>query len=787
MKDSKHWGLGIEHEMRIRFNNKLKKNTDQDFDNHIFINSFTLLYYFNIYEQIIMKNFNKYVITEDEKKYYDIIYLKNQLLDIINKKDKYPFQNSLFYNKENEISYNQSKQLIDFYINHYTLHNSPLLFFEYNFNNELFININTFLDYDYYENTYKFNNLYNHEYEKTILKYLKNAFLNKKIYKMVFRIESLNKVTIRFDYAPDKLDPNIKLLTFDNFIDNINNYIIHLKKHIIYKVDLTQIDLVKFYKNLYLLYSNNIPEIDFSSKTTAIEFKTVKPINMNYENVLQDLIDLEETFLYLVNNLYIFQLKKKIFGENLVYHNIGSLQQSYELYDIINETYNIIDEDYTGSYHIWITCPYNTKTSMDDFIDKHIILANKLQLLEPIFAAHFSSPSYNALLNKKYSKSSLRQFLTSYSSYGTTDITLMRGVDKHDVSEYYLSENDILNNIPMKSHEKQYKMPIYDNNGNKIINYDALTQRFITNNLYIPIDKGNNLSNKNGKIHVNNYLNMIFEKTDIEPMRENSFKYFKLGSDIRTRFLSEFYYPLNNNWERHLLMKNNKLMEVYYNRDTRKISYERVYNKMAFKDYIDNHRMGIEFRVLDHFPTYYLNQILSILCPIVLDSCKSSKVLKFKDTHITKQFWHNEMFNVLTNGYQYTLGKDYIKALEKEFNIVIPFNRSNDKENKQNKQNKHNKQYNTEEIMKILNDNLNKKYIRSRKGSLYKNMAFTSEIVFKNFNKIAWERIIEKYLDNNPHVYRKIMYNKNKIYNTDLKHFTKNKDYDLAKLIKIIT
>lgn len=777
----KHWGLGIEHEMRLRFKNKISKESDlnlnEDIDNHIFINSYTLLYYFNIYETTIMKDFNKYVITDKEKKYYDKIYLKNALLDIISKKDKYPFQNNLFYNKDTEESFKLTKELMDYYIDHYTLNNSPFLFFEYNFNNEVLININTFIDYDYYDNIYKFNNLYNHEYEKTILKYLKNVFSNKKIDRIVFKIENIKKITVRFDYSNEKINENTKLLTFDDFIKELNNYIIHLKKHIKTKVDLKGIDLNKFYKNLYLLYSNNIPEIDHSSKTSVLEFKTIQSLNMNYENVLQDLIDLEETFLYLVNNLYIFQIKKKIFGENIVYHNIGSLQKSYEIYDIVNEYYNIIDEDYTGSYHIWITCPYNEKMSMEDFINKHIILANKLQLLEPIFAAHFSSPSYKAIFNKKYSKSSLRQFINYYSSYGTSDITLMRGVDKHNIDKYYLSEEDIINNIPMKTQNTFYKMPIYNNNGIKIINYDILTQRSITNNLYLPIDKGNNLSNKDEKINVNNYLNMIFEKTNIQPMRENSlpnsFKYFKLGSDIRTRYLSEFFYPLDNKWETRLLMKNNKLIEVYYNPETRKILYERFYSHRAFKDKIDNNRIGIEFRILDHFPTYYMNQILSILCPIVLDSSKSTKVLKFKDTHITKQFWHDEMFNVLTHGYEYTIGKKYIKELEKEFDIKIDINMRNIN--------------NTETIMKILNNNLNKKYSRSRKGSLYRNMTFTTEVIFKNFNKIAWEKIIEKYFNDNPHIYRKIMYNKNKILNSDLTQiFDKNKPYNLTKIRKIL-
>jgi len=69
------------------------------------------------------------------------------------------------------------------------------------------------------------------------------------------------------------------------------------------------------------------------------------------------------------------------------------------------------------------------------------------------------------------------------------------------------------------------------------------------------------------------------------------------------------------------------------------------------------------------------------------------------------------MFNVMTQGYEYKIGRDYIKALETEFNININIH--------------HKEGYNTENILTLLNNGLNQKYSRSRKGSIYKNMAFT--------------------------------------------------------------
>ena len=264
---------------------------------------------------------------------------------------------------------------------------------------------------------------------------------------------------------------------------------------------------------------------------------------------------------------------------------------------------------------------------------------------------------------------------------------------------------------------------------------------------------------------------MLFEKTDIKPKIEevlnNTYNVMYLGADIRTRNLDKFIYPeLRKNWEKCILLKKNKFVEVYYNKLDKQISYERVYDKDIFNNNLDK-RVGIEFRIFDHFPTKYLNQILSILPAIVLDSSLNNKKIIMKNTHVSKQFWHNEMLNVITNGYKYKLSKIYLNVLEKEFDIT--FNKK--------------KIYNTEYILNELYLGLSKKYARRSKDSLYRKIKFNSDIEFINFNKIAWFEIINKFFKNNPNMIRHILYNENNINNSKLLEILGDKyEYDINRI-----
>jgi hypothetical protein len=785
----KKWGLGIEHEMRVRFKNnisELPKNIQDTLfssikNEYIFLDSKTLLYYFRIHELIIMKDFEKYASTEDEKIYLKNISLKKKLLEKARNKTSFPLEDKSFfdiYNGKKNIE--NSLKLLTYYLNLYALYHAPLLFFSYNFNNEIKMSLNIFLEYDrIIESVYneedkditinfiknKLNNLYSDNYEKEAFNYFKKLFEKKSIKDFVFSNIDINKINIDIIYGENN---NFDI---DKFFTKIDKYILTIKNIFNqnnFKIE--GIDNYKFYKNLFILYNNEIPELDSTYETSSIEFKTINYDTINYEKTLNDLIELEKTFFYIVNNIPVIKNVNDMFGE-LIYHNIGSVKNSISIYDIININYNTIKEDYTGSYHIWITAPYSINTTMKRFMNIHSTLANKLQLLEPILAAHYSSPSYNVINNNSNSKSSLRQFLNGFSNYGTTDVSLINGSKKHVIDKYYLSENDILNKksviVPYSNNKTSYQSYVYDIKGNLIINYDKLNTRNITNNIFKLIDKGNEESEN---INIQNYYSLIFEKTQIRPkMSKNDIKYlkyFKLGADIRTRNLSDYIYPLDKNWSKCLLMKRNKLYEVYYNQKLNKISYERIYDKNIHKNDLLN-RTGIEFRIFDHFPTNYLNQFLALLVPVVLDSVKNPKIIKFKNTYVAKQFWHDEMFNVMTKGYEYTLGLQYINMLEKEFNIVI----------------EHKKSINSEMIMNILYNNLCKKYNKGYKNSLYNKMRFTSEIKFTNLNKRAWFEIINKYFEENPQKLREILYYDKDLENNNiLEILGKKYDYNIAKI-----
>ena len=283
------------------------------------------------------------------------------------------------------------------------------------------------------------------------------------------------------------------------------------------------------------------------------------------------------------------------------------------------------------------------------------------------------------------------------------------------------------------------------------------------------IDKGSNLSDKNMiNSHTPiNYFSLLFEKTNIRPKytvtQNNGSKIYKLnlGADIRTRSFEKYIYPLDKSYVPKILFKDNKFFEVYYHPEKNNISYERPYDKSSNKNInnknINNNRIGIEFRVLDHFPTIYLNQILGLLGPLVIDSIKNPKKLKFKDTHVAKQFWHDEMFNVITKGYEYAISPIYKNAIEKELDIKILLNNNNQK------------QYHSENVMKYIYKSLTHKYqqLYLSPNTIYQKIRYKSPINFINFNKIAWKEILNIYFTKNPFLLKKLKsyYEKNKTNN----------------------
>jgi hypothetical protein len=827
--NNEKWGLGIEHEMRIRFSNSLNDLSDdvkkkyfseeilntylQKKDNkYIFIQSDLLLYYFYLYEIILMRDFKDYLKTPEDEKYYKNLLLKLEIFTIAKNGKKFPLNNEKYFNlySTDQKIIDKNIDLFNTYIFFYTLFHAPLLFFSFVLENEyLEMSLKILFDYNQLiltepnkeilkeQLSLNLEKLYDHTFEKDMFKYFKKLFQNE-IY-----IEGLDFNVNLHKYIDNTHLPNPTLIiktksknnsknlntinkknnglenkiNFNKFIDIVNNRLKKFtdmfdidenRKNIYKKIEL--IDTYNFYKNLSILYSNKIPHIDYSSQTSLIEFKTVDFLNSNFEKSLLKLIEFEETFFIVVNNIPEINEATKILGD-LKYHNIGSINKSLNINDLHTLKYKIINEDYAGSYHIWITCPHDKNMSVKKFLNIHSTLANKFQLLEPILAAHYTSPSYNVFKDSTTeSKSSLRQFINWTANYGTSDVSLINGGKKHNISQYYLSEQDLIDNkifmtgTPLDTH-------VYDNKGNLIINYEKLTGKQITNNIFKFIQPGNSESSN---ININNYLNMIFEKTNIRPKTKTEWNnfvdyYFSLGSDVRTLEMSKMAYPLDEGWVKNYIMKNGKLVEIYYNKKLKKISYDRIYNNDEYLFLLEHKRVGIELRIFDHFPTKNLSQILSLLVPIILDSCKNIKEIKSSNTHVSKQYWHNEMFNVITNGYNYILGEPYIKAIEREFSIKL----------------KDHKDMNSEIAMKEIYESLNKKYdkLKSKEGELYTRMKFHHPIQFMSFNKIAWFEIIHTFFINNPMMLKKLLYINKDLRNSDIiSVLGQDNNYDLQKL-----
>jgi hypothetical protein len=194
--------------------------------------------------------------------------------------------------------------------------------------------------------------------------------------------------------------------------------------------------------------------------------------NNSFEFQFDELLHFEKTFFFIINQLPIVKKFSSVLGE-VCYHQIGSVGDSIEINDLVSFDYHIIQSDYTGSYHIWITPPYHPKTSTKRFNEECATLANKFQLIEPLIAAHFTSPSMEAFGDdRSIPRSSLRQFVGKFSNYGTADISFLMGAPTHQISKYFIHEKDLIDAIKEGKQNAIYafiETPVYNQNGKPIL------------------------------------------------------------------------------------------------------------------------------------------------------------------------------------------------------------------------------------------------------------------------------------------------------------------------------
>ena len=94
---------------------------------------------------------------------------------------------------------------------------------------------------------------------------------------------------------------------------------------------------------------------------------TVDYKNKNYESTYKEFIKYESSFTEYMNIIINNYLKVP---NKVIIANIGSRYKSIELIDIFNLNINdnlcnrvLKDESYNGSYHIWVTIPYDKSLS----------------------------------------------------------------------------------------------------------------------------------------------------------------------------------------------------------------------------------------------------------------------------------------------------------------------------------------------------------------------------------------------------------------------------------------
>ena len=856
------WGLGIEHEMRVRFQHNINildikqhyiREITKKFKyipNYLFINSNLLYNYYRKYcnyivEDYYKKHYNAHQELKSNKKSKD--HDQNSIYQIYHKISidtdpityiQYCAVNNLNYPLEHAIYFNPySEKWMEFFYQYIIFYSKRFFFSSKNFHiidnneNERYL---TILSYEIIpemnllvkKNVIEINEkLKKGDYEKKfknvlesfIKKYQLNSFQiqNNDYYRLkknkqdssiftLAKLESKIKKNIHIPSTQEIEDLLMKIIEMypyekelaysklhknndqdkksaqeKNNDKNNQQYNNEKNKKKFLKIYEKNIDLIHFIITLYKL---DIPETDYSSQVAALEFKTYDYQNNNYKKQLDDLISIESLFFTIINIVPELLPFIDVFGK-IEYHQTGSLENTITLNKLEGEDmFQQIDKDYAGSFHVWITIPYESSTSPEDFAYQHSCLGNRLQLLEPIFSSYFTSPDIQSIGNGlTHSRTSLRQFLNAYAGYGTSDVSYLNGIEKEKVEIYYLSKEDVFRNKYISLYDW---VPVIDSHNKKIMkNYDGLNTRAGTVQFYQKYFEsyGTQFSLKNNKhknIEIDNYLLKLFQNTNISP--ENDIG-IPLGADIRTLEFNRIFHPeLDENYKKIIILEKNTFVQYYFDKKNQKIVSNPKFKEKEYKQLLKNGRVGIEFRIFDHQPTANLIQFLALCAQLVVYSMNHFQKLETNDIFIYKQLWHNEMVQSMIQGFEYKLSKAYTLMIEKEFKIQL------DKKNKT--------ELNGVQFFEMFYDKMNHKFMNSKKyKSIYTKLYVPrNDIFFENFNQKVWTYNFYLYLQNHPKILNQLL---SVIYSTSNKKEKKKEilsllgdsfSYNLSKIMTIM-
>ena len=125
------------------------------------------------------------------------------------------------------------------------------------------------------------------------------------------------------------------------------------------------------------------------------------------------------------------------------------LMKTYKKYNLSKEL-----SDYTGSYHITITLPFNEKIKDKDFTEMHINFANQIQWLEPLLITGFFSGDQKSMgTSEKKVKGSFRVMMTGWGNFGGSNVKKFNeGIGRYANIKTYWRNNLKFKNINKIKH-----------------------------------------------------------------------------------------------------------------------------------------------------------------------------------------------------------------------------------------------------------------------------------------------------------------------------------------------
>ena len=175
----------------------------------------------------------------------------------------------------------------------------------------------------------------------------------------------------------------------------------------------------------------NMPEF-----VTQYPFCSIRKTR-NLRSMIGDIIELKELYIRLLMKDPVTQFLVKKYGE-LVEYPFGMTRYLKCPLSLSSKGYKFYEKkmpEYTGSYHITLTLPYNNKTTNTEFIKMHQNFANQLQWLEPLMlTAYFSCDQYAVGSIKKRVRGSFRVMMIGWGNFAGSDVRKFKdGIGRYGV------------------------------------------------------------------------------------------------------------------------------------------------------------------------------------------------------------------------------------------------------------------------------------------------------------------------------------------------------------------